>query len=496
MTHPKGGSKCLSARAKARMPSPLLRGWWRRRRSSSMVRVRPHRISVWTTVLSVLLHFCWRGAGQRLTGLGNISPPTSVSTPPFFRFCGVNFTERWLQLVDDMKIATHVTRETDGARCMYGLRRTESGKGIEEFAINEETGESILTQGLSKVVGPFLVRIAGIRRLRPPAVAKLSSLPPHDKSSCSLCGDGMPLRLQLRERIGTLTVPRTQRRWDLHFNISPQQATGHALLVPTLSLEENRRGQALTREDCIDLVLLGFEAGRAGRVGIEGEVGGEEEAGECEGDKHIGHCDATDVAAAASLCVNYNAPGAGASQNHLHAHVWTQFGRYPVDRAALLMKNEWRWSREASRTSKTDEGPGRTRRRRDLTEGGGVTARIVQYPAAAVCFMGEDPIEIGDAVYDVIVEAESRGLTYNLLISGGGRDEAADVVGVYLFLRGRGEQNERPSVLGQRIGAGQMAGEWIIDRPDVFERATESSITEALAQTRPDGKTGACVGND
>ena len=56
---------------------------------------------------------------------------------------------------------------------------------------------------------------------------------------------------------------------------------GHFLLVPEIALPANRRQQKLTPNDCVDLILLG----RA--------CGGE-------------------------LCVNFNAPRAGASQNHLH----------------------------------------------------------------------------------------------------------------------------------------------------------------------------------
>jgi len=356
----------------------------------------------------------FRSRGQRSMGL-----------------CGIEFNKRWRDMVERGLVQTKIVGE-DGEAITYGLRidpeDTRHAK-IVQFAEKDQNKESILPEGLSKYAGQYLVQIAGIRRLRPPAVRNLSSLPPHDPNTCSLCGG--PYRLQLREPLGTIIVPGTDREWDCHYNIAPQQVYGHALLVPTLQNEANRRAQHLTREDCIDLIILGYGA-------------------KCDSETRSG------------LCINYNHPGAGASQNHIHAHAWVQNNPYPIDKAKI-----------------TDKAPFMLRE-------GHVQARVVQdYPAAAVFFTGEDPSQVGNAVYDVIKVATGEyGFTYNLLTSAlAGRGYKG--VGVYLFIRGTDATNEAPLVLGQRIGSGQMAGEWIIDKPDVFAQATEEKINKALYHTRP-----------
>jgi len=37
-----------------------------------------------------------------------------------------------------------------------------------------------------------------------------------------------------------------------------------------------------------------------------------------------------------SFCVNFNAPGAGATQNHVHVHAWRQTFRYPIQDAPAV----------------------------------------------------------------------------------------------------------------------------------------------------------------
>lgn len=165
--------------------------------------------------------------------------------------------------------------------------------------------------------GNFVAQLQLVRTLRPPpspefgsanvATTKSSSCPPPYTSATDSFVTG-PLRLELRPRVAqlvggidnndstgstenqkrnrplTLTTP-----WDVYHNISPADVRGHFLLLPTLQdPDRNWRGQALTEPDCHDLVQL--------TSSIRDPVG--------------------------SLLVCFNSVGAGASQNHIHCHVW------------------------------------------------------------------------------------------------------------------------------------------------------------------------------
>ncbi|GAB5358764.1 hypothetical protein AAMO2058_000486600 [Amorphochlora amoebiformis] len=348
------------------------------------------------------------------------------------RLGGIDFAARWRRLVEQGEI--QAVSNVDRRLVRYGLRVEKKTGTIQEFAEDSDTFQSVLPEGLSKRAGEYPVRLAAIRRLRPPSTFQESEIPPHDSETCSLCGG--PQRLQLREPLGKLMVPTTGRVWDCHFNIAPQQTDGHGLLVPTLDEEANRRKQALLFEDIVDLTTLAFTQ---------------------------------TILPRRSLCINFNAPGAGASQNHIHAHVWVQHESYPIDKYPLSKK---RW---------------------DMKEGKVSAAIVKGYPAASVCFLGRDPKDIALAVSNVITTATTQfNLTYNFLISGlanrkGGGERR---MGVYVFLRGSDAYHESPLGLGQRIGAGMMAGEWIVTRKEVFELLNEDKIAKALALTRPDALQG------
>ena len=97
-----------------------------------------------------------------------------------------------------------------------------------------------------------------------------------------------PLRLELRPLVATFNLPALKTKWDIFHNVSPADARGHFLLLPTLSDPKvNWRGQVFTSNDCHDLVHL------------------------------------TDsVRPFGSLLLGFNSVGAGASQNHIHCHCW------------------------------------------------------------------------------------------------------------------------------------------------------------------------------
>jgi hypothetical protein len=139
--------------------------------------------------------------------------------------------------------------------------------------------------------GNFCAQLQLVRTLRPAPSPGFSgsttSIPPGYDASTDSFVTG-PLRLELRPCVATLSVPNMFTSWDVFHNVSPADARGHFLLLPTLADEStNLRGQVLTKEDCHDLVHL-----------------------------------ASSVKPTGSLLIGFNSVGAGASQNHIHCHAW------------------------------------------------------------------------------------------------------------------------------------------------------------------------------
>ena len=217
-------------------------------------------------------------------------------------------SDRWLTLVRAGRIVC------TSASVRFGLRLDAAGQ-IAEF--QEWTGDAgvdrVAGETLSKKEGPFDVALISNRRLRPPpaAATRESKREPgaghrkfgeHMEETCSLCSGA--LRLQLREKAAQIVMDTADgteppRRWDAHFNIAPIVKEGHFLLVPAMDAPGSRRKQALTRSDCIDLARL---------------------AQKMQG-----------------FCVNFNSPGAGATQNHLHLHAWRQATTYPAQNAPVSL---------------------------------------------------------------------------------------------------------------------------------------------------------------
>ena len=224
-----------------------------------------------------------------------MSPPTLRGPVSVARW-----SAEWLELVRSGTISSTATLR-DGREVRYGLRiaGSEGENEIAEFCEDLRTGDSLQLQTRVGRRGRYLVVLRANRALRPPAAPKLGWLPPHDEATCSFCSG--PLRLELRPMVAQALLPETGRCWDVHFNISPMEPNGHYLLVPEIALHANRRQQRLTTDDCIDLVLIGR-------------------------------------ACAGELCVNFNAPRAGASQNHLHAHAWAIPEAYPIATAPVLSR--------------------------------------------------------------------------------------------------------------------------------------------------------------
>ena len=148
--------------------------------------------------------------------------------------------------------------------------------------------------------GIFSAQLQLVRTLRPPPSAGFAASggdlctwhpPPYDAAKDSFV-EG-PLRLQLRPLVATIAADETNNQnlstdWEIYHNISPADCRGHYLLIPALTNQEaNWRGQVLIESDCRDLVALALTIEPAG-----------------------------------SALICYNSVGAGASQNHIHCHMW------------------------------------------------------------------------------------------------------------------------------------------------------------------------------
>ena len=306
----------------------------------------------------------------------------------------------WFQLIEDGKLCS--TSSVDERRVRYGLC-FEEGE-VREFCTDEQ-GVSLQLRASHVQVGPYDATLRANRALRPAAAPKLGELPEHDELICSFCTG--PLRLAARPMVAQSLVAQTGRCWDVHFNISPMEPLGHFLLVPEIELPENRRPQRLTLADCVDLVHIG----RA-----------------CNGE----------------LCINYNSPLAGASQNHLHAHAWAIPTPYSLCAARA----------EAS-----------------VALPGGVDAAILAWPASVLRLRGAAAEEVGAAV-DALCSLEP---VHNVAIVG---DDT------FVFVRSA-EGEVSPSVPDLKIGTIQLLGRFVVDSAEQLEAAAmPGAIESAMRDTR------------
>jgi hypothetical protein len=245
----------------------------------------------------------------------------SVLGQPDYQVASSDLSSQWIQLVKDGKVSATVNIDCNGDKVdvTYGVRLVTRGSKTrcEEFV--EEHGlepgqssryeffqriNSTLTSIQEKealspsssavqyaVGGDFCAQLQLVRTLRPAPSPGFSgsttSIPPEYDASTDSFVTG-PLRLELRPCVATISVPNMFTPWDVFHNVSPADARGHFLLLPTLTDEsKNWRGQVLTKQDCHDLTHL-----------------------------------ASSVKPTGSLLIGFNSVGAGASQNHIHCHAW------------------------------------------------------------------------------------------------------------------------------------------------------------------------------
>eukprot|EP00968_Pinguiococcus_pyrenoidosus_P020256 scaffold2326_cov286-Pinguiococcus_pyrenoidosus.AAC.12 len=363
---------------------------------------------------------------------GRISGHRAAMTPLYSTWRELDVA--WRHLVRSGAIRTQVPAG-DGRQVLTGLEFRAAE--IVFFARTEDEapafGESSAAPQ-SRGEGQFLVTLLPTRALRPPATPKLGELPPYDPQTDSFVTG--PLRLELRQRLGQLRGL-LDREWEVHFNISPGEKDGHYLLFPSLEEPQNNRAQELLRQDAQDLTLF-CRAANAEAPGL-------------------------------NYCVNYNAPRAGASQNHIHAHAWRrpEGQRYAVEIAM-------------ERGALASWGKG--------YDGVEVCLSELDYPAFALHVsatnVGDDhetaSVAIGSAVRDVLDMLEEQQpslgrLTHNLCGLGGQ---------VVLFVR-RAEAEVAPDFPTLKIGSAQMCGMFQVESFDQFEAANADTIGASLQHTRP-----------
>ena len=318
--------------------------------------------------------------------------------PIQYKLQGIDLAARWRTLVRAGSVSAATAHdEAYGVNEVDGdLRFFVRGATPKAQAINATLAAS--GDGLRVVKdGPFVAQLQLSRALRPApgfetgGFAETSCTPPLYEPGSLVVGD---LRLQARPRAAELTI--NGRAWDCYHNVAPCDPRGHFLLLPCVHCERNWRAQRLTKEDCADLCGL-----------------------------------ATDLAPA------FNSIGAGASQNHIHAHAWPAppvgAGEYAVERASVV-----RFHRI-----------------------GGVEVELLDYPLCAVRLRGAGR----GAALGRIVEAMGQR-PHNVAVLNGA---------AYLFAR----RYERAPQFAGRLGAAECLGVFHCTSEDDFDRAAAPGTMHA-----------------
>ena len=329
---------------------------------------------------------------------------TAAVAPISYKLQNINLAERWLGLVRAGSVSASTEHgeaygvtEVAGDLRFFVRGATEKAQKINATLAASGDGLRVATDGA------FVAQLQLSRTLRPaPAFAtgggfdETSYTPPSYEPGSLVVG---PLRLQDRPRAAALAVH--GRAWDCYHNVAPCDPRGHFLLLPAVGDQKNWRPQRLTAEDCADL------------CGVE-----------------------TDLA------LVFNSIGAGASQNHVHAHAWPAppvgAARYAVEGAA------------AARS----------------TSVGGVEVELLDYPLCAVRLRGEGR---GEALGRAVAAVEARNRPHNVAVLGGA---------AYVFAR----RAERSPQLAGRLGAAECLGVFHCTSEEDFDRAAApGTMAAALA---------------
>ncbi|CAJ1897187.1 unnamed protein product [Cylindrotheca closterium] len=260
--------------------------------------------------------------GSAMAFAARSKPKKSSTGQPDYQLASLDLSQKWLELVRNGQVEATVevpASYSDGGdknspeemlRVRYGVAVSkEDANKCQEFVEQVETEEPhekirVINETLAQLQsdpskisvqyemdGDFVAQLQLVRTLRPApspgfAGSTSSEPPPYDEKTDSFVTG--PLRLELRPVVGTVKVPGMVTRYDIYHNVSPADARGHFLLLPTLSLPElNWRGQKFLPTDFTNMLYL-----------------------------------ASSVRPHGSLFLGFNSVGAGASQNHIHCHAW------------------------------------------------------------------------------------------------------------------------------------------------------------------------------
>jgi hypothetical protein len=347
---------------------------------------------------------------------------------PRYEIASADLSRKWMDLVRDGQVAAKITvpRESGDISVTYGVELVEE-KQCRDFI---ESDDPLIQQmssklGLSYAVdGEFAAQLQLVRTLRPPpspgfSGSTSSAPPPYDSATDSFVTG--PLRLELRPLVATLSLEGLVTPWDVFHNVSPADTRGHFLLLPTLSETCNWRGQAVTKQDCNDVVRL-----------------------------------ASSIQPAGSLLLGFNSVGAGASQNHIHVHAWPNpplplaqaEGQYPICSVTTI---------------------------HDFCDiGDAVEVSFIEYPV--FCVQLSAGLEHLDSLSNALATTlecldESP---YNIGVLNR-IEEEQDKVDVFVFCRSKEQSSLVPSL---KLGISEMMGLFHAQSEDELEHLTNDKIME------------------
>lgn len=401
-----------------------------------------------------------------MTSFGGSPPPapkplvdTSGAGITPYSIGSVDLSWEWLQLVRGGKVSV-VTPVQKGAKVRFGVRFVPGPTNgnekegdlmgrCETFAevlgdesremnsfVRESLSNSLEEKGSATVQferhDPYAVELQLVRKLRPPpspgfSTKPSSTPPPYNKETDSFVTG--PLRLQLRDPVWTIRLYGMSTGWDVFHDVAPTDTRGHFLILPTLADKRNWRGQQLTKSDVSDLILL------SSTISPEG-----------------------------SLLVSYNSPGAGASQNHMHCHVW------PTPPVSLIQEeNGWEVYAASKAPSAGSVGLGK-----------GVLVRLLDYPVFCIKLSstsGNRSLKIMakalSMILDVAGDVPHNVCFLNRPPSDKSKEGGPGEVDAYVFLRSA-EQSSKTSVMPWKLGASEMMG--------VFQARTERDMKELAGE--------------
>jgi len=280
--------------------------------------------------------------------------------------------------------------------------------------------------------GNFAAQLQLVRTLRPPPSVGFAASggevctchpPPYDATTDSFVAG--KLRLQLRPLVATIAPADISKKlstsWEIYHNVSPADCRGHYLLIPSLTDEEgNWRGQKLIESDCRDLVGL-----------------------------------ASTIEPAGSVLICYNSFGAGASQNHIHCHMWPSppIPLLPEEGEGEIHGWDCYAASKASAACRFD------------LDDGCVDVSMLDYPCCCIKLSSANTGKLGTALGKVVGVVQSEfSAPHNV----GLLNRPDGVVDAYVFVRSR-ERSPR-IVPGSRSGASEAMG--------VFHTSKEGDIEE------------------